>query len=63
MDPNRTRARDVWKPLSRQMLDVGDDEGGGRGDEDDKKMRSGVKEMVDLVVHVIHVEGKEKLAC
>nr|XP_054752848.1 uncharacterized protein LOC129258632 [Lytechinus pictus] len=62
LDPNRRRAKDVWIPLTKQTFEIeygdGDQEERKGVDEKEKKMKSGVKEIVDLVVHVILVEGK-----
>ncbi|XP_041463364.1 uncharacterized protein LOC121414302 [Lytechinus variegatus] len=59
LDPNRRRAKDVWIPLTKQTFEMEYGDGDQRERKGvDEKMKSGVKEIVDLVVHVILVEGK-----
>ncbi|XP_072178289.1 uncharacterized protein [Diadema setosum] len=73
LDGAQGGAREIWKPLTAQMMEAdredavvskgsgGGGGGGGKGrgtTDSEKKLKTGLKEVVDLLVHVLQVEGK-----
>ncbi|XP_071491665.1 uncharacterized protein [Diadema antillarum] len=67
LDGAQGGAREIWKPLTTQMMEADREDavvskgsgGKGRGTTDsEKKLKTGLKEVVDLLVHILQVEGK-----